>query len=92
MRESKIEQHLVDRVHKIGGECLKLKSPGRAGVPDRLVILPGGEIIFVELKAYGGVLSPVQVRFHRRLKELTVDVKVFWSWPQIDHYFPIEKE
>jgi len=92
IRESAIERHLVERIHKIGGECLKLRSPGRVGVPDRLVILPGGEVFWVETKATDGALSPQQKRFHNRLNELTQDVKVLWSIQQVDRHFPIEKD
>lgn len=91
-RESSIEAYLVLRVHTIGGLCLKFVSPGRSGVPDRVVILPGGEVIWVELKAPGGKVSPVQARMHNRLRDLTQEVKVLWSTSQIDRFFPIEQE
>jgi len=53
MREAKIEKKLVQEIKKIGGECYKWVSPGCAGVPDRLVLVPGGKMCFVELKAEG---------------------------------------
>jgi hypothetical protein len=90
VRESAIEHHLVVRVRKIGGECFKFTSPGRLGVPDRIVVLPGGEVIWIELKAWLGTLSPVQVRMHARLLALEQDVQVFRSVDQIDKYFPLE--
>jgi hypothetical protein len=92
LRESEIEHHLVKRVERIGGICFKFVSPGRVGVPDRLVVLPGGEVIWVELKSPGGKVSGPQARCHKRLKDLTQEVKVFWSTSQIDRFFPIEKE
>lgn len=91
-RESSLERYLVQRIHTIGGECLKFVSPGRVGVPDRVVLLPGGEIVFCELKAPGGKVSPAQTRVHKRFGELTVAVKVLWSESQINRYFPIEKD
>lgn len=91
-RESDVETYLVRRVRRIGGECFKIISPGRVGMPDRLVILPGGEVVWVEVKCERGVVSPVQQRMHKRLKELTQEVKVFWSMAQINRYFPIEEE
>lgn len=60
MRERDIENWLVRQVRQAGGMCWKLTSPGSSGVPDRLVILPGGRIWFVELKAEDGVLSSIQ--------------------------------
>jgi hypothetical protein len=91
-RESSIEAYLVHRVHTIGGEAYKFVSPGRVGMPDRIVVLPGGEVIWCELKAPGGKVSPSQGRCHKRLRELTQEVKVLWSTSQIDRFFPIEKE
>lgn len=51
MRESDIERRLVQGVKKLGGRAYKFVSPGNVGVPDRLVVLPGGVVLFVEVKA-----------------------------------------
>lgn len=48
--EKEIEQKLVAAVKAAGGQCLKWTSPGTTGLPDRIVLLPGGKIAFVELK------------------------------------------
>ena len=53
MKEYAIEKHLIRKAQVRGGACLKFTSPGTAGVPDRIVILPGGKIGFAELKAPG---------------------------------------
>ncbi len=59
--EKEIEAKLVDVVNRYGGLCLKWVCPGWAGVPDRIVLLPGGKVIFVELKRpKGGVISSRQ--------------------------------
>ena len=50
MRESTIEARLAREVRKLGGLCYKFTSPGAPGVPDRIIILPGGLVVFVELK------------------------------------------
>ena len=68
--ESQIEKALVARVKKHGGCAMKFVSPGMTGVPDRLVLLPGGRIWFVELKAPGRKLSPKQVKIASRLESL----------------------
>lgn len=60
MRESKIEHALVVAARKFGGDAYKWMSPARRGVPDRIVILPGGVICFVEVKAPGRRPSPLQ--------------------------------
>lgn len=53
MREKQIEQKLVQAVRKIDGMCLKFVSPNFDGMPDRLILLPGGKIAFAELKSPG---------------------------------------
>ena len=53
MRENRIEQQLCHAVRRQGGIALKLASPSYAGLPDRLVLLPGGHMAFVEVKAPG---------------------------------------
>ncbi len=53
MRENKIESTFVTATKKRGGLCLKFVSPSMAGVPDRLVLLPGAHFAFVEMKAPG---------------------------------------
>lgn len=60
MTEVQIERRLVLGVKKAGGMCLKFTSPSTRGVPDRIVILPGGRVIFVELKTEKGRLSEIQ--------------------------------
>jgi hypothetical protein len=51
--ERDVERHLVKRVAEMGGRCFKWVSPGHAGVPDRIAILPGGRVAFIELKRPG---------------------------------------
>lgn len=60
MRETVVEQALTRAVHAAGGLCWKFTSPGTAGVPDRLVILPEGKIGFIEVKAPGQQPRPIQ--------------------------------
>ena len=60
MQESKVERNLIAEVKKRGGLAVKFVSPGLNGVPDRLVLLPGGKMAFVELKAPGGSMRPLQ--------------------------------
>ena len=70
--EKDIERKLVDMVRRHGGLCLKWICPGWAGVPDRIVLLPGGRVIFVELKRpKGGVVSSRQKWWANKLKTLS---------------------
>lgn len=68
MRESTIERRLVTEAVKRGGFAPKFVSPGLDGVPDRLLLLPGGRLAFVEVKAPGKKLRPLQ---RRRIEQLT---------------------
>lgn len=74
MREKTIEAKLVQAVRTKGGFAPKFTSPGLDGVPDRLVLLPGGRIAFIELKAPGKTLRPLQVRRKRQLEALGFSV------------------
>jgi hypothetical protein len=67
MLEKEIERKLVRGIESRGGKCRKFVSPGWKGTPDRIVLMPGGRIYFVELKKPGGKLRPLQ---KQRLKEL----------------------
>ena len=70
MRESTVERRLVTEVKMRGGIAPKFVSPGLDGVPDRLVLLPHGQLAFVELKAPGQKLRPLQVRRIEQLRAL----------------------
>ena len=83
MRESTIEQYLVEQVKAMGGECRKLKWIGRHGAPDRLVML-NGKAIFIELKAPGEKAKPHQVREHERMRRMGQRVEVVDSFERVD--------
>jgi len=70
MREKKIEQQLVKEVKDIGGIALKIVSPGFDGMPDRLILLPNRKLAFVEVKAPGKTLRPLQEKRKRQLEAL----------------------
>lgn len=76
MRERDIEKRLVREIRRMGGEAYKWTSPGNDGVPDRIVMLPGGKLIFVELKADDGTLRPVQRVQIGRIRKLGQEVYV----------------
>ena len=76
MREKYIENELVKSVRAAGGICPKLISPGNDGMPDRMVLLPGGRIAFVEVKAPGRKPRPLQVKRHEQLRRLGFLVSV----------------
>ena len=76
MREKKIEQALVKAVVEKGGLCPKWVSPGMAGVPDRMVLMPGGITAFVEVKQKGQKPRPLQTYRHKQLRGLGFKVYV----------------
>ncbi|WP_367576282.1 VRR-NUC domain-containing protein [Shouchella lonarensis] len=63
---------------------MKFVSPGTAGVPDRLVILPAGRIVFAEVKAPGMKLRALQVKRKQQLEQLGCQVYVVDSIESID--------
>ncbi|MDC9623621.1 VRR-NUC domain-containing protein [Xenorhabdus sp. XENO-7] len=79
IRENVIENHLVKEIKKAGGMAYKFVSPGRRSVPDRICILSGGRIVFVECKAPGERPRPDQIREHERLRALGCEVVVLDS-------------
>ena len=70
MRERTVEQRLVKEVKLMVGIAPKFTTPGFDGVPDRIVLLPGGKMGFVELKAPGQNMRPLQVQRKRQLEGL----------------------
>jgi hypothetical protein len=84
MREKNIETYLRDRVREAGGWAPKWVSPGNNGVPDRIVIMPGSRIVFVELKAPGKKPTALQQYQHDRLRDLGQLVVVIDSREKVD--------
>ena len=83
MKESSIERRLVIEVKKRGGLAAKFVSPGLDGVPDRIALLPGGKMAFVELKAPGKMLRPLQALRKEQLEGLGFRVYVVDGSEQI---------
>lgn len=79
MRESEIEARLVRGVKALGGKAYKFVSPGNSGVPDRLVVLPGGRVLFAELKADAGRLSRLQLYQIAEMRRLGAEVWEVWG-------------
>lgn len=76
IRERTLEKYLARKVRETGGMAYKLTVFGRRGVPDRLLLMPGGRLIFVECKAPGEKPRPEQLREHERLEALGFTVVV----------------
>lgn len=85
MLENSIERHLKNETKKrLRGRAYKFTSPGNNGVPDRILTIPGLPAIFVEVKKRGGVLSPIQIRQHRLLRQMGQPVTTVYSLEDVD--------
>lgn len=84
MKEKQIEQKLTKAVKSADGLALKLACPGFDGMPDRIVLLPGGHIAFVEVKAPGCKPRPLQLARHGMLRRLGFKVYVLDDERQIE--------
>ena len=80
MTEKDIERKFGNLVRQRGGLTYKFTSPNNSGVPDRVVIPPGGEVWFVELKADAGKLSEIQRWQIRKLTDGGANVRVLRGW------------
>jgi hypothetical protein len=78
--EKDIEKKLRQAIERRGGFCLKWVCPGWSGVPDRIVLLPGAVVHFVETKRpKGGELSALQIKWREWLSRLGFSCWVVWS-------------
>ena len=91
--EKEIEKKLGDIVKKHGGKCLKWVCPGWRGVPDRIILLPGGKVIFAELKRpKGSEVSALQKKWREWLTELGFTVWHIYNLCDLYHYDMILEE
>lgn len=68
--EKTTEAYLRSEIKKLGGAAYKFVSPGNAGVPDRMICLPGGRVFFAELKSEGKKSTPKQIQQQNKLRAL----------------------
>ena len=90
--EKDIERYLTKGIEKLGGKCYKWVSTNANGVPDRIVLLPKGIIIFVELKDYKGKVSELQKVQHRIIKNLGFQVYILNSKERVNEFLSYAKE
>jgi len=84
VNEKQIEQYLVRRVKEKGGIAYKFTSPGRRHVPDRIILLPGGKVIFIECKRPGAKATKAQDYELHRIRRFGVTAVVMDSKEKID--------
>lgn len=86
MRESTVEKKLVRQVARVGGKCLKFTPFHFNGAPDRLVLLPGGRLCFVEVKGEGGFVRPLQKKRLQQLEGLGFKCYVVQDQNSLDEF------
>lgn len=86
MNEKLIEKKLKKLVEKLGGLCLKIFSPWFTGLPDRLILLPGKRIYWVETKSTGKELSARQKVVRRIFAKLGFEVDVIDDQQKLDEF------
>lgn len=86
VRERDIERYLDAQVRRIGGTTRKVRFIGRRGAPDRVVMLPGGRLVWVELKRPGEKPEAHQLREHARLAALGQVVAVIDSYAGVESF------
>jgi hypothetical protein len=84
IREADIEAYFVKQVANAGCVAYKFVSPGRSNVPDRMVLMPGRRVYFVELKAPGNNPTAAQIREHARFARTGHQVQVIDTKAGVD--------
>ena len=89
--EAQIERYLFNEIRKLKGIAYKFTSPGHAGVPDRIILLPNGITVFVELKKETGRLSALQIETIKSLQNNNIEVYVLYSKEEVDDFIKFIK-
>lgn len=85
--EKDVEKYLCKKIKELGGKAYKFVSPGNAGVPDRICIIPAGDkakVLFVEVKKPGGKLRPQQRMKIKELCDMGADCRIVDSYERVD--------
>lgn len=86
MNEKLIERKLREEVRRRGGLALKFASPYHRGVPDRIVLMPGGRVAFAEIKTTGMRPTPLQEVAIEKLRQLGFVAVVVDSQKGLDEF------
>lgn len=84
--EKIVEKYLVNEIERLGGLCVKFPPLFFRGFPDRIVLLPGAVIAFVETKDTGKKPRPIQERVHAKLRKLGFRIEVIDSKEGVDNF------
>lgn len=87
MLEKTVEDYLVKEVKRIGGKAPKWVSPGNTGVPDRIVLLPGGRTYYIECKRpKGSIISARQKLWRKYLIDLGHNIRQTYTKEEVDAF------
>lgn len=86
MLEKDVESQLRNKIKELGGKAFKWVSPGNAGVPDRIILLPGERIYFVETKKPKGKTRVLQDRQIEHIRALGFEVLVLDSKEGVNRF------
>lgn len=86
MTEAQIEAKMVRMIRERGGLCYKFVSPNNPGVPDRIVITPGGKTIYIELKTEIGRLASIQKWQIAEMRRRGADVRMLKGWDAVKEF------
>ena len=90
MLEKELEAKLVKRVRALRGYCLKWVSPGNSGVPDRIILLPGGRVAFAELKRpKGSRVNPLQTFWRRVLERFGFIIHTIFTEDDLEAFLAV---
>ncbi len=88
--EKSLERYLSLEVARMGGKALKYFNPTSTGWPDRIVLLPGGLCVWIELKSKGERPRPLQAHRHGSLRDMGHRVYTCDSRDKIDRMLQAE--
>jgi hypothetical protein len=84
--ERDIELYLMKQVRALGGRALKMAPVSKAGLPDRVCVLPNGQVRWVELKRPGGKVTKIQSHAHAEFLRLGHFVHVLSTHDEVDTF------
>lgn len=84
--EKYLERELIKAVQARAGKALKYNNPLAIGYPDRLVVLPGAKVAWVEMKSTGKKPDKIQLIRHQELRALGFKVYVIDSMQGIQDF------
>lgn len=81
--EKLLEKKLVKSIKGLGGWCLKIPATHVTGIPDRLCLIPQGQVVFVELKTTKKKPTKIQLLIHKKLRNIGFEVRIIDTTEQI---------